>query len=179
MTAGGRDIGGAADQFHFSSQQRSGDFDMRVRIEGLSLSDAWAKAGLMARETLAPESRLVAALATPSVGGAFFLARTSTGGEATPSGFFPVNYPDTWLRLQRAGNLFTGYASFDGELWTRLGAVVVGLSNSLYFGMAVASHDAGRATVVAFRDLAPVSGGQSEGTRLPFEPLAACSRRTG
>jgi hypothetical protein len=179
MTAGGRDIGGAADQFHFSSQQRSGDFDMRVRIEGLSLSDAWAKAGLMARETLAPDSRLVAALATPSVAGAFFLARTSTGGEATPSGFFPVNYPDTWLRLQRAGNLFTGYASIDGELWTRLGAVVVGLSNSLYFGMAAASHDASHATVVTFRDLAPVSGGQIEGMRLPFEPLAACSRRTG
>ncbi|HXJ61845.1 MAG TPA: lamin tail domain-containing protein [Verrucomicrobiae bacterium] len=179
MTVGGQDIGGTADQFHFSSQQRSGDFDVRVRIEGLSLSDAWAKAGLMARETLAPESRFAAALATPSIGGAFFLARTSTATAAVPAGFFPVNYPETWLRLRRAGNVFTGYASFDGELWTQLGTAVIALSNSLYFGMAAASHDADRTTVVSFRDLAPVSGGKIEASAWPFEPLAACSRRSG
>jgi len=64
ITAGGRDIGGAADQFHFSFQARSGNFDVRVRLAALSASDAWAKAGLMARETLTPDSRFVAALAT-------------------------------------------------------------------------------------------------------------------
>ena len=179
MTAGGRDIGGGADQFHFSSKPWSGDFDMRVRVEALSLSDAWAKAGLMARETLNPHSRLVAALATPSIGGAFFLSRASVGTAAVPAGFFPVNYPDTWLRLRRAGNLFTGYASLDGERWTQLGAVTLTLSNSLYFGMAVASHDPGRMTLASFRDLATVSAGSLGDTPLPFEPLAACSRRTG
>ena len=179
MTAGGRDIGGGADQFHFSSKPWSGDFDRRVRIEVLSLSDAWAKAGLMARETLNPDSRLVAALATPSIGGAFFLSRATVGASAVPAGFFPVNYPDTWLRLRRAGNLFTGYASLDGERWTQLGAVSLTLSNSLYFGMAAASHDPGRTTTASFRDLATVSDGSIGETPLPFEPLAACSRRTG
>ena len=179
ITAGGRDIGGAADQFHFSYQQRTGDFDVQARIEGLSLSDIWAKAGLMARETLNVDSRFVAALATPSLSGAFFLSRAAVGAEAAPVGFFPVNYPETWLRLQRAGNVFTGYASFDGMRWTPLGAVTFVFSNTLYFGLAVASHDENRVTTAQFRDLTAVTGGSIGAIALPFEPLAACSRRTG
>ena len=49
VTGGGRDIGGTNDQFQFSYQQRSGNFDLKVRIESLGLSDAWAEAGLVAR----------------------------------------------------------------------------------------------------------------------------------
>jgi len=49
VTGAGRDIGGTNDQFHFNYQQYTGDFDVKVRVESLSLSDAWAKAGLMAR----------------------------------------------------------------------------------------------------------------------------------
>ena len=52
ITASGSDIGGYADQFGLSYQLRTGDFDVAVRVAGLSASDVWAKAGLMARETL-------------------------------------------------------------------------------------------------------------------------------
>ena len=179
ITAGGRDIGGAADQFHFSYQQRTGNFDVRVRLEALSLSDAWARAGLMAREQLEADSRFVAALATPSLSGTFFLSRAAVGAEAAPAGFFPVNYPETWLRLQRTGDVFTGYAGLDGERWTQLGSITLALSNTLYFGLAVASHDANRTTTAQFRDLTAVTGGSIGAIGLPFEPLAACSRRTG
>ncbi|MEI9960371.1 MAG: hypothetical protein WDM76_04340 [Limisphaerales bacterium] len=51
----------------FSYQMRSGNFDVSVRVENLGLSDIFAKAGLMARETLDPGSRFAATTATPAM----------------------------------------------------------------------------------------------------------------
>src|SRR5687767_7541662 len=48
-----REIGGTADQFHFAHEERTGDFDVQVRIDGVTITDAFVDAGLMARETLA------------------------------------------------------------------------------------------------------------------------------
>jgi len=142
ITAGGRDIGGTADQFHFSYQPRAGDFDVRVRLKALSATDPWSKAGLMARQSTNADSRFVGVLATPGLGGTFFVSRTSPGNEAVPAGHFPINYPYTWLRLQRTGNLFSGSAGLDGEHWALLGSVSLALADPVYVGMAVASHDA-------------------------------------
>ena len=85
VAAAGRDIGGTADQFTFNYQPCSGDFDMSVRLEGLGLSDVWAKARLMAR-TLGYNSRFAAALATPSLNGAFLEYRSAVGGTAISGG---------------------------------------------------------------------------------------------
>jgi hypothetical protein len=122
VTGGGSDIGGTNDQFQFTWQLRSGDFDVKVRIESLGLSDAWAEAGLMVRETLVPGSRFASVMATPSISGSYFQSRTATAGATTLTGTFPPNYPNTWLRLRRVGAQFTGYAGYDGESWVQLGA---------------------------------------------------------
>jgi hypothetical protein len=179
ITAGGQDIGGSADQFHFSFQLLSGDFDMNVRVESLALSDAWARAGLMARETTNADSRFASVLATPSIVGTFFLSRTDTGGEATPAGSFPVNYPYTWLRLKRTGDVFDGFASVDGQHWTQLGSATLDLPDTLYFGMAVASHSSTLTTTAGFADLGATLAVVPGSLVSPFEPLAASSRRTG
>ena len=92
ITAGGRGIGGNADQFHFNAQQKTGDFDMRVRVDSLDASDLWAQAGLMARETVEPGSRFVSVLATPSLGGVFLLTRATQAAPTQPAGNFPVNF---------------------------------------------------------------------------------------
>ena len=47
-----------------------------------------------------------------------------------------------WLRLQRIGNQFTGYAGFDGQSWSLLGTVNLAMQPSIYFGFAVSSHNA-------------------------------------
>src|SRR5262249_13714098 len=107
VIGGGTDIGSSADQFQFSYQQRTGDFDVKVRLAQLGLSDLWAKAGLMAREDLSASSRFAAALATPSVSGSFFESRDPAGALATSSGWFPANFAQTYLRLKRAGNVFS------------------------------------------------------------------------
>ena len=72
-----------------------------VRLAGLIPSDVWAKAGLMARETLDAGSRFAAVLATPAMAGSLFEWRDTKGNASQTSGSFPVNHPNTWLRLQR------------------------------------------------------------------------------
>ena len=58
ISGGGADLGGTNDQFEFSYMQTTGDFDFKVRIDSLSLADAWSEAGLLAREDLTPGGRV-------------------------------------------------------------------------------------------------------------------------
>src|SRR6266550_8885489 len=104
IAAGGTDIGGTSDQFHFFYQAFSNDFDVAVRLDSLANSDVWAKAGLMARETLDANSDEVSALASPTLSGCFFETRPVAGANSTLRGSFSVNYPQNWVRLQRDGD---------------------------------------------------------------------------
>jgi regulation of enolase protein 1 (concanavalin A-like superfamily) len=179
IVAAGSDIGGTSDQFTFSYRLCSGDFDLQVRVAGLSFGDLWAKAGLMARETLDPGSAFAATLATPSMNGAFFESRQSRNGPVTSAGGVQVNYPDTWLRLQRYGSYFIGYASYDGQTWQMLGSASLSVSNLVYVGLAVSSHSTAQTVVSQFRDWGSVGTNAVEGTiSIPREALGPCSRKT-
>ncbi|MBK8002103.1 MAG: lamin tail domain-containing protein [Verrucomicrobia bacterium] len=182
ITAGGTNIVGGSDQFTFNYQQVSGDFDYRVRVAGLTLADAWSRAGLMARETLQPNSRHSSVFATPSVSGSFFQWRSTIGGATLTSGSYPVNYPETWLRLKRAGNIFTGYASMDGTAWYQLGIVTNAMAPNVFLGMAVsagvASSSATPTTTAQFRDFTQTTGATVENSLPDVEPAGPSSRRT-
>ena len=177
VTVGGTDIGGTADQFSFSYESLTGDFDVQVRVSGLTLADTWTKAGLMARETLTANSRYAAALSTPSGIGAFFSARSVTGAAATSSGNFPVNYPNMWLRLSRVGNVFTGYAGVDGQSWAQIGAVSNAMPATVFIGVAASSHVTGQSTTAQFRDYSTVTNASTTPVALNIEPPGP-SRRT-
>ena len=180
MTAGGTNILGASDQCAYGYRQLDVNFDVKVRLASLSFSDTWAKAGLMARESLNANSRCAAVLATPSVAGVFFHSRNVEGTETSTSGSFPVNHPYTWLRLHRSGDAFTGYAGIDGENWMPLGTVTLtGVTNTIYLGVVLASANAGKTAVAQFRELQDVVGSPSGNLALPMEPLGPSSRRTG
>src|SRR5439155_18687732 len=176
--SGGGDIGGTSDQFQFTYQQRSGDFDLKVRLDSLTLADAWAEAGLVARESLDSGSRSAGALATPSISGCYFQSRSATNGPSARSGSFLVAYPNTWLRLQRVGNQFTGYAGFDGQSWSLLGTVNLAMQPSVYFGFAVSSHNASQTATAAFRGLSAVLNPSPYMPAPGLEPLGQSSRKT-
>lgn len=181
LTASGSGVGGNADQFQFSFQERFGNFDFKVQVASLDLTDPWSQAGLMARESLDPDSRFAAVLATPSISGCFFQSRAATGAVAVITGNCPVNYPDTWLRLKREGNTFSGYASVDGNQWLQLGSMQLSFTNTnkFFFGLAVASHNTNQTTVAELRHLATVTDNPTVGPLPPdFEPLGPSSRRT-
>jgi hypothetical protein len=174
----GLGLGERSDQFQFNYQTRTGDFDVRVRVQSLELVDVWAMAGLMARQSLATNSPFTAIMATPSISGISFFSRVSTN-TTTISGSFPVNYPWTWLRLKRTGNLFAGYASLDGMTWTQIGTVTNPLPAKVYFGLALTSHLAKQFVRAQFRDLAEVTAAATGDIPIDVEPLGPSSRRSG
>ncbi|MBI5385163.1 MAG: lamin tail domain-containing protein [Verrucomicrobia bacterium] len=179
LAASGRDIGGTNDQFCFASQQRAGNFDVRVRVQRLDFADTWTEAGLMAREDLTTNSRFAAVLSTPIIAGNYFQSRTNAGSSAAMTGTFPVNHPYTWLRLQRAGHVFSGFASFDGQTWTQLGAVSNTLPPTLYLGFALAGHSVTQAATAEFRNFSDASAGVIGALPIVAEPIGPSSRRTG
>jgi glucose/arabinose dehydrogenase/regulation of enolase protein 1 (concanavalin A-like superfamily) len=161
ITAGGADIWGNADSFRFAYEMRTGNFDVATRLESLTQPDLYTKAGLMARESLAAGSRHVLAMVFPSnaarnnnVGGYEFQSRDTTNGLSTalypPAPQPLVSYPDTWVRLKRDGDVFTGYSSTDGTNWTVFATKTLTLPQTLFFGAAVTSHNAGLTTVAKF-----------------------------
>lgn len=158
IEAGGSDIWSSADQFHFAAQQRTGDFDVAVRVESLTAPDLNTKAGLMVRETLAPGSRNVMALVYPTnanrgqnTGGYELQYRALAGGAtqaAAPAQPAPrVNYPNTWLRLQRAGDQFIAFHSVDGVWWTEYARQTLDLPSNVYFGLAATARTNGNRAV--------------------------------
>lgn len=168
IMAGGADIWGTRDEFRYSSIEQNGDFDFAARIESLSPAHLYTKAGLMAREDLTDNCRHIYFQVFPdnsarnkNNGGYEFQYRAEQGGEmkaiyparseGTPA--FPVNYPHTWIRLQRAGDLFTGYFSPDGKTWTVYATYALKLPQKLYLGLAVTSHDTGKSTTAVFNDI--------------------------
>jgi len=178
ITTGGGDIGGTIDQFTFNYQTVTGDFDYKLRVNSLTQADTWTKAGLMARAALATNSAFAATLATPSAAGAYFSTRSSAVAVANNTGTFPVNYPNTWLRLKRAGDVFTGYASTDGNTWIQLGSLSIALGNPISVGMAVTSRTNGVAVTAQIRDFQTASNAVVVPYSPEVEPPGPSSRLT-
>jgi len=161
VTAGGSDIFGNSDQFRFVHTQKTGDFDIATRLESLTRADLYTKAGLMARESLDANARNVMALVFPTnearnnnTGGYEFQSRDTTGGASAaiyPASPQPaVRYPNAWLRLKREGNVFTAYHSRDGVNWTLYATKTLALPNTVFFGMALTSHNPGTQATARF-----------------------------
>src|SRR4030095_14490185 len=66
VTTGGADVWDPSDQFTFLYAPRTNDFDVRVCVTADPyIGSPWSKAGLMARESLDPASRMVWTYPTP------------------------------------------------------------------------------------------------------------------
>jgi regulation of enolase protein 1 (concanavalin A-like superfamily) len=157
VAGAGADIWDTSDQFRFVSQQVTGDFDVRVRVTSIEQVTAGVKAGLMARESLAADSRHTFVGLTPTDGFRFSI-RSFTAGTTVNSykGGTP-NPTNQWLRLARANGVITAYVSANGLTWTAIGSTTLALPNTVYLGMAVASKLTNTTSTVQFRDLAYVT----------------------
>jgi hypothetical protein len=166
ITAGGADIWGVKDEFNFVYIENTGDFDVAARVESLTATHLYTKAGFMAREDLTPGSRHIYFQMFPdnqprnkNNGGFEYQYRQQTGGEmkaiyparavGTPD--FPVTFPDTWIRLKRTGNKFTGYTGTDGKSWKEYASYTLDLPEKVYLGAAVTSHKTTESTTAKFR----------------------------
>jgi fibronectin type 3 domain-containing protein len=135
----GNDLTGSADAFRFTYQPLVGDGEIVARVASVEDTDTLAKAGVTIRASLATNAPHVSIFATRGSG----IDRLSraTAGAATTTVDGPTNNAPYWVKLTRAGNTFTAYASPDGNTWTPVGSpVTVNMSGTAYIGLASASR---------------------------------------
>jgi autotransporter-associated beta strand protein len=145
VVGGGNDIWDNHDQFTFCYTELCGDFDVKVRVDSLTANAPFSKAGLMVRESLAEDSRMLFERVTPppvptcaeAANGANnvrFSYRTGrhindangngdrfnddTNDGRHEDGTGSPAYPNAWIRLVRQGQLISGYHGTDGVNWT-------------------------------------------------------------
>jgi hypothetical protein len=150
----GGDIWDRQDGFYFLSQPVEGDAIITVRVLGSpSQTDSWAKAGVMIRESLAPDARHAMLVVTPRNGFAF-QRRMVTGGTSDNENGGTPRYP-VYLRLVRRGDWITPYMSGDGVFFQAAGAALRFnlLNRELWIGLAVTAHRDGRLCTTQFDQL--------------------------
>ncbi|MCL5278355.1 MAG: discoidin domain-containing protein [Planctomycetes bacterium] len=155
MNGIGTDIYGTADQGRFVYKQLSGDGTIIARVEGLTNTNPWAKAGVMIRQTLDAGSSNAYVLASPGHG-VHFQARLLTNGSAatdTTADQAGVTVP-VWLKLERKGSQFNGYYATGVTVttWTPMpwNPQTITMSGPTYIGLAVTSHSASAVTQAEF-----------------------------
>jgi ABC-type transport system involved in multi-copper enzyme maturation permease subunit len=137
------------DSFYFVHRPLAGNGSITVSVSALrdnmprDLQPAivpWAKAGLIIKENTRQGSPYAAIMVTSSHGVRMQYDYTGdTAGLPAPVSAASVR----WLRLDRSGDVVTGYDSADGSHWTKVGTVhVAGLGPAVQGGLFVASPDA-------------------------------------
>jgi hypothetical protein len=152
-TGRGADIWGSADAFFFVSMPYQNDVTITARVDSVTGSEAWAKAGVMIREDVTAGSRHVMAVITPGKGVAMQY-RSTPGGASLQAADIPGVAP-AWVRLTKRNGSFTASWSKDGEDWTDLGSVDVPFaSTQFYIGLPLTSHTAAASASAVFDDVA-------------------------
>lgn len=152
VSGAGTDIWDSADGFVFFNRPLHGDGSITTRVESLTDTHAWAKAGVMVRATLDPDSPHVFAYVTPANGAGSHVRGTRGAATTNTAGPWWADAP-YHLRLVRTGNTFAAYGSEDGSTWSLIATQTVAMPVDVYLGLAVSSHDSTRLNQVQFTQL--------------------------
>jgi regulation of enolase protein 1 (concanavalin A-like superfamily)/SH3-like domain-containing protein len=164
-----QELWNTSDQFHYVYQQMSGDFEIVARIVSLQGGNAWSKAGLMVRESLADNSRHAMAHVTGGIGYRM-LSRTMTGGTTVAQGCVSGTTPG-WIRLIRRGTTFEMMQSPTGTSWTSCVTTQVSMVSTVYVGLAVGNVDVTGLATAVFDNVSIIS--QGTGNQPPTVNLTA------
>lgn len=151
----GADVWGTADAFRFAYVGLDGDGTIVARVASLSGTEAWTKVGVMIRGSLDPSSSQAFMLVSKGKGLAF-QRRTSTGALSTHTG--AAGAAPAWVKLTRAGNVISAYASADGKAWTSFGSDTFIMPAQALVGLAVSSHSTTATARGVFDSVSIVSG---------------------
>jgi endoglucanase len=150
--AGGTDIWDASDQFRFTWKPVLGDFDLGATLVSLEETHQYAKAGLMLRKDLEPDSPLLLFNVFPN--GEIVLAWRSEKAAIMDQkiigrSLFPVH-----LRMRRRGHMIDVAYSSDGKKWEKAHIRASdALVNNGMAGLAVLSHDNRVLTTASFKNV--------------------------
>lgn len=167
LGASGHDIWDTTDGFHFVYQTLAADGEIVARVNAVQNTNAWAKAGVMIRQSLTHDSRNTAVLMT-AASGTMAQNRAAIGGTTSGApGPWGVTAP-YWVRLVRTGGNVTASVSSNGTTWLQIAEYLVP-TGSMYIGLAVTSHDNSLLNTSVF-DNVKVTTGTVTAPTLPAAP---------
>jgi hypothetical protein len=156
LQASGMGLDSTKDEFQYVYRQLKGDGEITARFIPQPGSQ-FSRMGLMIRETISESSPCISLYIFPGKTGQIeapawqvkLLTRKNINEKISLSPIdFSLNDPAiswgrltgfVWLRLQRKGNTFTGFTSYDGLKWTTIGTVSCPLNKIPLIGISVAS----------------------------------------
>jgi fibronectin type 3 domain-containing protein len=125
-------IGSLADALRYVYKPLTGNGTLIARVDSISGNAPQPRAGIMIRETLDPGSRFVIAGTDNNYG---FGYRPEVGYGLTVGGDSTGTAAPVWLKLQRVGEIITGYKSADGVSWTEMGNLRTTMGSTAYIGL--------------------------------------------
>jgi VCBS repeat-containing protein len=137
VSGSGANIWGTADGFRYVYQSTTGDVQITAHVpQVVQGTSAYAKVGVMLRESAAPNAAHVMLSVRPN-GSLEYMTRSSTGGQTTFLGTATQPAP-TWLRLSRSGSTVTAFVSANGSSWNQVGIPrTIGFSSTAMAGLIV------------------------------------------
>ena len=156
ISGAGSDIWGDSDQFQYVHQNLTGNGEITARITSQTINtDGWAKAGIMFKESLTPQSPYVLFGVTPQHGYAF-QTNFNTGSE-----WGPYNFPNAWVKLVRNNNLINSFYSSNGVDWAEAGSTTLNFAQStITVGLFVTSHNSSVISTATFDNVNLTASGQ-------------------
>lgn len=146
----GADIWGKKDEFFFVYKQLAGNMTLIAKVGSLQNTNAYAKAGLMIRESLSANSKNAFLGVTPTKGIKFQYRTTAGANTASVGASGAAPY---WLKLARAGNQFSAYKSTNGTTWSKIKDQTFSMNTTVYVGLAVTSHNDGVLSTATFSNV--------------------------
>ena len=156
LTASGRDIAFQQDEAHYTYQALRGDGSIVARVASLTNTDPNTKAGVMIRESLGDGSRFAMMAATSGNGYQFMRRKTAYTNVTSTDAIFAK---PTWVRVVRAGNLFTSYRSDDGSTWSQVSQSTVTMGANAYVGLCVSARNNTVLNTSVFDNISTSTGG--------------------
>ncbi|MCY9695120.1 OmpL47-type beta-barrel domain-containing protein [Paenibacillus alginolyticus] len=162
----GSDIWGTADAFHYVYQPWTGDGQIVARVSKVENGVAWTKPGVMIRGSLSDQSPYAMMAVTPA-NGVVFQDRLQSGAASTLTAGTKSAAP-YWVKLVRVGNMISAYDSSDGISWSFIKKEAINLPETVYFGLAVTSHNTGKLVTAEFDNVNIGEVPPSENTSSPY-----------
>ena len=162
MTGSGADIWFATDEFHYAFKTLTGAGSIQARVESITNTHASAKAAVMIRDTLAPDSKYFMAAVRPGSNGVIAEYRADTGIDAEQTGSLTDVTAPYWVKIERnASSNFTAYSSTDGSTWQAVGfSEPIPMGGTVNIGLAVTSHNAAQTCQAVFSNVTTTGVGQ-------------------
>ena len=147
----------AQDLFHFVGQPMTGDGSLSADVLSQKGPTPYLRSGVMIRQSLSSDSPYYAVFVEPDGGphGIAVVEYRSNQGLinkqiAVTNAAVPI-----FLKISRAGNVFTAYLSNDGQTWTMIDGSTAHIdsANTAFIGLAVTAKDIHAVNTTVFADV--------------------------